>query len=117
MKRYSIYKTLTNIDKTLRGKILVIFFINVVVILLSFIHPYIYKTFVDRVLGKKEWSMLLYVCLGFIFLFIINNLSSITLTYFTNKLNNILSFKLKVKLITIYLNMHFSKMNRLIRES
>ena len=112
MKRYSIYKTLTNIDKTLRGKILVIFFINVVVILLSFIHPYIYKTFVDRVLGKKEWSMLLYVCLGFIFLFIINNLSSITLTYFTNKLNNILSFKLKVKLITIYLNMHFSKMNR-----
>lgn len=112
MKRYSIYKTLTNIDKTLSGKILVIFFINVVVILLSFIHPYIYKTFVDRVLGKKEWSMLLYVCLGFIFLFIINNLSSITLTYFTNKLNNILSFKLKVKLITIYLNMHFSKMNR-----
>lgn len=112
MKRYNIYKKLTDIDNTLCGNILIIFFINVVVILLSFIHPYIYKTFVDRVLGEKEWSMLLYVCLGFVLLFIINNLFSITLTYFTNKLNNILSFKLKVKLITFYLDMYFSKMDR-----
>lgn len=112
MKRYNIYKILTDIDNTLRGKILLILFINVVTILLSFIHPYIYKTFVDRVLGEREWSMLLYVCLGFVFLFLINKIFSSTLTYFTNKSNNLLSFKLKVKIMTIYLNMHFSKMDR-----
>lgn len=112
MKRYNIYKTLTGTDNTLRTKMLIIFFINVIVIPLSFIHPYIYKTFVDQVLGEKDWSMLLYVCLGFVLLFLINNLFSIALTYFSNKLNNLLSFKLKLKLMKIYLKMPFSKMDQ-----
>ncbi len=113
MTRHNIYRKLSGIDSTLKKNSIIILFFNIMILLLSFLSPIVYKIFIDQVLGEKRWSMLLYVCLSIVLLFAVNKLLFSLLTFCVNRRNNLLSFKLKRKLMKTYLELPFAKVEKI----
>lgn len=81
--------------------------IGVVVMTLEFIQPLFYKLFIDRVILNRELSMMSFVAIGYLSVFVLSLALSYLKNYNTNKLVNRVTFRVKMKILKGFFHRDF----------
>lgn len=93
-------KDVKSIISTEYKTVVIISLLNLILIGLSVIQPRIYKTFVDDVLIKKQFYLIIYIIGLYLLLFLVSNALSLVVKYSSNKIMNRINFKVQSKLYT-----------------
>ena len=86
--------------------------IGLFVMVLSFIQPLFYKLFVDKVILNQELSLMPFVAIGYLSVFIMNTGMSYLKNYSTNRLVNRVTFRAKMKILRGFFKRDFSSYDR-----
>lgn len=83
-------------------------FLSLIVMLLNFLTPVVYKLFIDDVIIQKKIENLLIVIVGYLLIFTVNTLIGYAKKYSTNRLVNRVIFKVKFNIWNEYFKRHFT---------
>lgn len=84
-------------------------FINIILMILSFFNPLIYKVFIDDVLLGGSFDRIIFVIVCYLGIFLINCTLGYIKNYLNNRVINATIFKLKLKILKIFLTIPFDK--------
>ncbi|HEX2947474.1 MAG TPA: ABC transporter ATP-binding protein [Clostridia bacterium] len=86
--------------------------IGIFTMALGFIQPLFYKLFIDRVILKREFSLMTIVALGYLSVFAVNLGLSYLKNYSTNRLVNRVTFRVKIKILRSFFTRDFPSYDR-----
>jgi len=106
--RLNLYKKFSDLINK-KNLLVVLFIIKVLLLVLETISPLFYKILVDDVLINKDINKLIFVCGGYIIVFVFNSLFIVLNKANSNKLLLQFELKLKVNLLRIFTKMPSEK--------
>jgi len=105
--RLNVLRSLKPFSLGVKKFLLLNIVIGVVVMALGFIQPLFYKLFIDQVILNRELSMMSFVAIGYLSVFVLNLALSYLKNYSTNKLVNRVTFRVKMKILNGFFHRDF----------
>lgn len=106
--RISILKRISKYAKESRIEIILMLFLNIVSIPVSFINPYLFSVLIDNVMGMRQINLFKYVCYGLLGVFVARFIIDLIKLICSNKLLNRFTFILRKDIWKKYLKLNFN---------
>ena len=95
--RISILKEINNYIKGVRKFFSLLFLVNVGITIFTFVEPMLYETFVDQIIISRKISLMKYICIGYIGIYLLRVLFNFAGTYCRNRINNKMIYSIRNK--------------------